>query len=520
MDLRADLVRRETGEVLWMSGGVWDSLRKCFVGEARTSKILRLVESQIPAARWFASWMAARARGEKLHTSDGRRIIFALCTGGRRGGKSNFANKAAICYAVHNPRSIVWILVPREKAAGEILRDLEEQLPLDWFAWNGQELTYTLKNGAQIVVLSSFGEADVLKMGRVDLVVISEAQKHPTGVHETVLPAIADKGGLVLLTANPPSNIRGQWVQDLYDKVEARLTPGVAFNFDADLNPEIDREVLTSLRDVLSEEAYEREIEGKFGPRSGAVVYSYSQPLHVHPAGMVPREGGGYVRAPNITRELTGRILGRAFEHVHGADFQIHPYMAATTLEFYADPDDPQGFLAWWVDECIVEQTDEDGLIDRLEAHDYTAADAVIPDWTGNIQGAERTKGKVSLDVFRRRGWRNLYAPDGRTDRNTSPEERLAILNMALRSSTGKIRAYVDPRCTFLQRAMRLWALNRRGYPDTYSELAHVIDAASYPLCRFFPRRPPPAKIEYMKVTRPARGGWDEITSRNGRNPP
>lgn len=511
IELRSDLVRKKTGEVLWTSGGLWDRRLKRFTGAAERSKILRLEESQVEAARWFVKWFKAHERGTHLYTADGEPIVVVLLHGGRRGGKSNLAMKATQSFLTHFPASICWTVIPKFTDRQEILKDFEEQLPPEWYRYVGEpNYAWTFEHNSKHQLRSSWGDTEALKQGRADFIHVSEAQKHPDDVLSMVAPAIADRGGLVVLTANPPRTEKGEWVSDLLEKIKTKKIGAVSFELDPGLNSHVDHDTLRAMKGILSEDDYNREILGKFVPRRDVVMYGFSMTTNVAPAGNVPLGRGATLEVENITREVTRRHLGQEFDRVHGLDFQATPHMAATTIQFYRDPDDPKGFLLWYVDEAIVEQGTEDELVDALEHLGYSGEDALVPDASGDWQDAERTKGRASLDAFRKRGWRKIYLPDSKSRRNPPVTERLSIANAMFRGANGKIRAYVDPKCRHLIRALRLWP-TVHGFPSKTSDYSHICDAATYPPCRFFPRRATPAPFHYDKIERPTRGdAWGD----------
>lgn len=503
VDMRLDLVAEDTGEIVLSVGGRWDRAEKRYVGPARTRRVLRLHPGQLEAARWFARWIAARQRGEHL-VEHGRPVFTLGLVGGRRGGKSVLGFWAVLVYAVAFPGAIGWIVVPIFPDVAEVEREVFEQVPRAWYGYRENE--WRLVNGSVLRVVSSHDPQD-LKRGRVDVVVMNEAQKQEQAAFIILRAAIADRGGLVLLTANPPDTARGEWVAELKEKADAGKIAARVFRLDPKLNPHVDRAALETLKDEVDERTYRREIEGEFLARTDVVMFGFSTTLNVRPRG-TDADGRPL---ENVTRQFTERRLGYGCDHVHGMDFQGRPYMAAATLEMYRDPADPDGEpLVWAVDDFEVELATEDELVDALEAKGYTGAGAVVPDASGAYQDGARVKGHGSWDTLRKRGWVKLYYPIAGAKNNPLKTERLAIANGLLLAASGRRRLFVDPRCAYLIRALRLWEM-RNGVPHWRSDYAHIVDALTYPLCRLFPRRAPRAPLEFTKVPRPERGGWETL---------
>jgi hypothetical protein len=491
VDMRIDLVAERNSAVIITAGGVWDTRTKRYVGESEMSRIFRAHEGQIPAAEWFATWLEAHLRGEELYEL-GQPMTDVLFLGGRRGGKSNLAIALLNTYLVAAPRRIGWIVLPTFEDRPEIDRELDEALPRTWYRAVGDPLFVRyLANGSEMYIKSSF-DPETLKRGRADIVIVNEAQKHKVDVYGTVLPAIADKGGLVIMTANPPKNARGEWVAELVEKARAQRVNTRIFTFDPKLNPHVKRNILASLKGKLDDRTYRREVEGEFLPRTDAVFHAYSSEFNLEP---VPD-------GPGITVSFLRRKLNVDAACLHGMDFQKDPHMVAASLRFFEDPEDPGGDpLVWIFDEVLIEQGLEDDLVDALEAHGHTGADAVVADASGEWQDAERTKGRSSWDVLRRRGWRKLFMPDEMSKRNPPIMERIAVGNSLLKSADGKRKLRIDPRCIHTARSVRLWE-NRNGAPNRRSEHAHIADCWTYPAYRLFPRRSGRGGIEYARVER------------------
>lgn len=506
LDLRLDLTRQSTGEVLYSAGGRWDRGRKAFGGRAGARRVLGLHEGQLPAARWLAAWL--RAWKAKEHVTENGRPCFSLAlVGGRRGGKSVLAFRALMAFLVDAPRSIGWIVVPTYADMPEAEREVTEQIPSGWYGY--REYEWRLANGSELYIRSSH-DPDTLKRGRCDVAIVNEAQKHAEEVYAILRPAIADRGGIVILTANPPSSARGEWVADFVERAKSGKVGSRVFELDPKLNPHVDYAALEGLRDELDERTYRREILGEFLARTDVVMFAFS-PSELH--GNVRPTGRGANGEPleDVTRQFTQRMLGQPFERLHGMDFQARPYMAAATLRLFRDPEDPNGDpLVWFVDDVEVEQANEDDLVNALEARGYTGEDAVIPDASGDYQDAARVKGHGSWDTLRSRGWRKLFFPVAGSKANPHKTERLAVANGLFRTASGKRRCFVDPKCAYLIRALRLWE-TRNGIPHWRSDYAHIVDAATYPLVRLFPRRTQAASREIVMVARPEKPGWERL---------
>src|SRR5262249_59262894 len=122
-------------------------------------------------------------------------------------------------------------------------------------------------------------------------------------VRGILLPAIVDRGGLVIHTANPPKDARGEWVTELVEKAKTGVDNARVFTFDPKLNPHVDRTVLASLRRKLDERTYRREIPGEFLANPDVVFYAFSMVHNVAPVGMLPTGEGRFVELVDVTKE-------------------------------------------------------------------------------------------------------------------------------------------------------------------------------------------------------------------------
>lgn len=502
IDLRLDLEHEETGESFLVVGGRWDRKDKRYVGAARARRLVQLHEGQVDAARWFGEWFEARREGTRLYTDEGKPIFSVGLVGGRRAGKSDLSIKICVAYALENPRAIVWIIVPVMTDAPEVDRVLEELLPSTWYSYLGDPwFLYSLENGSEIHIKTSASPKG-LKKGRVDIALIHEAQNHPTRTYAFVRPAIADRGGMVLMAANPPETSSGDWVEQWVERATAGEIGGMVFVLDAAQNPHVDREALLSIADEVDELTYEREILGHFGlAKPNAVFFGFS-PENVERA---PEHDG-------ITRPFLSRRIGVDADRIHGMDFQIEPWQCAATVRLYIDPDDLAGDpLVWLVGEGFVPQGLEGDLTALLETQRHVVdglsipnrgTDPVVCDSSGAYQSSAREKGKSSWGALNAAGWRNLFHPDPATRKNPLIAERIAAANSLIRSASKKRKLRIDPvRCPTIVRATKMWP-RKHGEPDRRHEHAHAGDTWTYVTYRLFPRRAPSGRIEYAAVVR------------------
>lgn len=505
--MRLEIRVLDTEEMVLSVGGRWDRKLKRYVGPGTDAVVWYVHEGQLEAARWFARWLWGYVRGSR--GPDDELVWSVLFAGGRRGGKTRLACYCVIAFAVAVYGAVIWCVSPTIPETEELQDYLEEFLPKGWYRWREEPQAYYLANGARINMRSAY-KPRALKRGKADLVFLNEAQNQERKVFEVVRPATADSGGLTIMAANPPDQAIGEWIEEYRTAAKAGAIEGKAFDFDAAKNPFPEARSLQALKKEFDEVTYRREILGEFLPIGDRVWHQFSDlPTfgNVLETGTDPRDRALPVEQRrtlrDVTEEFTKRVLGRPFAFYGGADFQLTPHMVMTIRRAFEDPDDPRDVLLWTVAAVIVEDATEDELIDAAEAKGYRHENTgVVGDGSGDWQNAERTKGRGSFDVFRRRGWR-IYPPDpGGSTKNPDVSDTIKVGNARLRSADGRIHEYVDPTVIEVIRALKKWEF-RNGAPNKRSDFAHVSDAWRYPLWRAFPRRPPPAKVEYEKIERP-----------------
>jgi hypothetical protein len=532
----------ETDEELIEIGGTWDRRTKSWSDDARRVRVIRLHRGQEPAGRWLVEWLSRRALGKKgphwaapmkhKPSEAFRRVWSLLLLGGRRGGKSHLACVALVMFAVMVPRARICAVSPTQEETDELEQAIRELMPRRWYKLRGggagKSLQFRLANGARILCLSGH-KPRALKRGKFDLALYNEAQNMYRAGWWQLRGAIADTGGLVVLAANPPDAEIGRWIEDLYERARAKKNFVELFEISPELNPWVERQALKDFEaDANDPIAYAREIEGKMTPIGDIVFHSWSSENIQDP----PEH---YI---DVTAEVTKRVLGRAAGYVVGMDFQRDPHNAAAVLKFFRDPEapDPTRIIPWVVDEVVLDDSDEYQLLDALEAKqrwqrggaregqgyrgwiepdDDKATPvhcAVVMDASAWWQDSAHAKGKQSDRILASRRWTHLYRPqppyeDG-TPRRANPDvvERCKVTNAQLMNANRVRRMFVASSCPRTVRGMKNWP-NKNGAPDRRSVFAHVCDAVSYPIFRFF-GKPKTKKegVRYQPLNRFQRG--------------
>jgi hypothetical protein len=475
-------------------GGRWDRLENCFVGLAPTSVLIEVDPGQIELMETWMCWFQA------YYTDDwdewtrryGPRPFSFWAVGGRRRGKTWIGVATVALFAVALAGSFPWIVTEVEDdflEAAEIPRYWRTIVPADWFTWEEHELAITLINGSRIE-LKSAHDPGKIKAGESSYVFYNEAQKKPQGAYNNARGAITDSGSIVLVAANPPTLAAGYWVQDMVLKLRRHEVDGYLKEFH-DPNPRVVESSLDAMSKEMSVRDYAIEREGRFMARTDIVMHAFEvgERGNVRDLPDLRDVTDGFLRK-KIGRPANGN---RAWRAVVGADFQLYPHMAATVDRYFEDVEDPDDALSWTVGEAVV-MGDENNLIDELEALGLRGEDtAVICDASGEWQAADRKLGRAtrrySWDMFRARGWVNLFKPSPWSRANPLVLERIAVGNARLRSHDHRQHAFVVPECVRTIDALAHWANEKSGFPSRRADYAHIGDAWTYPLYRLWPRK-------------------------------
>lgn len=517
VDMRVDFVDEASGEVWLTCGGRWDRREKNYNGKPKKRVVVRCHPGQRRAIEWFGKWLAShrKRRGNppplpasfdvsNLGSVDIEELIenldvepheayAALFAGGRRAGKTWIGVAIAIAYAVEFSDAIVWLIAPVEGDWPELVRYARGVIANEW-KYGETADGWVLVNGS-VIQLKSAHDPEGLKKGRVDFAVLNEGQKVKLRAYTVVRAAVADVGGCVLVCANPPNEAKDQvWVSDFAADAAVGKRAAVYVEFNALLNPHIDRRALLSMAGENDKRTFEIEVLGMFRGPKDAVAYNWIRTENEKERPLVG----------NVTEAfLSAMEEGDGIKRVIGIDVQTFPYMAACCYEFFGSTD-PSKVIAWITDEIALEGGDEVSLADAMFEKGWLPDETLlVVDASGQYQHSRRRaadapppewRGRGSFDIFRmpngdRPGYWRIVAPDRKMKKNPDIVDRMRAFTSMICTSTGVRRLFADPKlAAYTCKAIREWKVVN-GKPQRAAEVAHMGDGASYPIARLFPRR-------------------------------
>lgn len=533
----ADVERDATGRPRWKPGtdrvlgtfgGTWDRRRGRFAparGRVRTAiHEMRFHVGQEDAARWFVGWLRRFLSGDWKGVA---RDWSALFVGGRRSGKTHLACAVMIVFAIAVPRAKLWAISPTLETGNELDEAFAALIPRQWVQrhagdGSGRATEYRFANKSTIRLRSAVNPAR-LKAGRADITLLNEGQEMAELAYLKVRAAAADKGGLVLIAANPPDRPIGKWIEEQWLGRKSRRIEGVMFEFDPRRNPMIEYAALAAMAaESTDEKTFQRDVLGLFVAIGDTVFYDWNDNENWldPPAHLI-----------DVTAEMTTKTFGRPSGDVIGMDFQRVPAMVGTPCRWYRDPALPGVDMLWVVDEAVVDEADENDLVDALEAMPrYELGDgapskrgdrpgyrgwiepgsnahaASVIDASGFFQDGDHNQGRTSDLYLKARRWTMLYPPQKDSDRNPAIVERMKLGNALIKNAGGQRRLFVARHCERTAEAFRNYE-NKNGVPNRRSQYAHIVDAVTYVAYRFLGRpKPKSSGTRYVPIDRFKRG--------------
>lgn len=493
LDICLVLRSLETKETILWAGGRWDRLTRSWSAqEPESARIIDIHKGQEPFVRWFAEYLRDYREGNP------REVSLALGGGARRAGKTHAMVMCLLATlidvpALHGVPTIGWLVSVAHSERDEIDKLVQRTLLPEWYAYREwPRHVYKLVHGSEALNVSA-DDPESLKKGKVDVLLLNEAQKMPAAALTNALSGTEDTEGIALLAANPPQRSRGEWVFDLQEEITSGEYGPEAkfFHFDAKLNPFVSQRAkarVTKILRKINPAAAEADEDGIWR-RPGELAYeAFNRLVNVAPA---PDLG-------DVTRAYTQKRLGRAYDYIGGYDPNDRPHHAGTMWKLFGSVTDP---ILWCVDELLVDNADgEEHFLESVESLGYGKESIVwVMDNSCFFQNSRHQRnGVVSSDYFKKWGYRcepnQPPAANSKTGvpRNPPIELRVALLNKLLHADpeAGKTpRMYVDPRCKVLAESLKNCKSKRvrHGYGPVGRE-SHVTDTCGYVAWWTFPR--------------------------------
>lgn len=211
---------------------------------------------------FFAALGQRNAAGERAFN----RLL--LCSG-RRGGKTVCGSLAVALFAAQ-PNQVIWATAPSfPKLHDYVLPALRASLPENWIVkWSENHQEFTLVNGT-VIQCRSLDDPERGRGPGLDLLWMDEARDTPEQAWKTLLPALVDKKGVVVVTTSPNGY---DWIHRTFWKPAVDGRPGYwAIRYKTEDNPALDPREIAEARAALDPEFARQEFDADFVHFTGAV---------------------------------------------------------------------------------------------------------------------------------------------------------------------------------------------------------------------------------------------------------
>lgn len=396
---------------------------------------------------------------------DTHRFRVAIC--GRRFGKTHISIRE-LCRHAAKPDQEVWYCAPTYRMAkGIVWKKLKYKLQdLKWTQKiNESELTITLKNGSTIS-LKGADNADSLRGVGLDFLVLDEfADIEPEAWYEVLRPTLADKQGKALFIGTPKGI--GNWAHEIYAMETEAPAQWHSHTYTTLDGEQVTEEEIQSARRDLDEKTFRQEFLATFETYTGRIFYNFDRKLHVNKW------------EPKGTRDL---------EIVYvGMDFNVAPMSAVIFVR--------EGDVLHAIDEIRLFSSNTQETVEEICTRYAKSRIWVYPD-PASRQRKTSAGGATDLTILQNAGF-TVKCPHS----HNPVRDGVNAVNARLKSDSGEIKLFFDPRCRHTIESMERFAYKEgSSQPDKDSGYDHMADALRYAVDYMFP-----IKKDTSSVTQPQR---------------
>jgi hypothetical protein len=459
-------VRAPDGEVIFTVGGCWDGLRKQYIDKPCATRVVELMESQVPAARAIGKWITQR------EIDDATRHLLLLLIGNRGGGKTFECGLLMVALALAFPGTWQIGISITAKQNRELKTAIQMVAAPEWITQDVTDLrdpSTTFVTDSMVLWLTA-RNPKALRMALLPfiLVVINEGQDQAEVVYNNAIHAVRS-GGLVVVATNPPQDDAGDWVAVLYQGLEAPDNGiGESFVLNNKDNAAVSQPTLQKIDRALrlvNPDAADAD-SGGIIKLSGNVGYPGFTKLERR----VDETGkwlAGHIGAPppdldigfsdwiDVTREITAQHAGSPFDRVGGGDFQTEPGSCCSVGRLFRIP---TGEVLLYIERFVTTRGTEADLTYALTSAGYFPGSVtydgapalsmlLVGDATGARQNAEHRKREpYSFLRLRADGW-HVLPPDYYGPKRTPWNPRVEESRKQMKALAFAGLILLDPRC-------------------------------------------------------------------------
>lgn len=381
------------------------------------------------------NWTIDDTRQEIL--DDESRYKILVC--GRRWGKTYFSLMWLLSERLKQDERR-WIIYPSYRQAKlvawgvlkKIFRDRQAKI-------NESELSVTLPNGAK-VELKGADKEDSLRGVSLTACVLDEYAFMKGNVWgEVIQPMLAQTRGKALFVGTP-TGIQNHFY-DMYVKGQSDDTDYKSWQFTTIDGGFISADEIESAKKNLDASTFRQEYLASFETSANRCAY-------------------------NFTRDKHCKVLEQSSRLFWGIDFGVASYMTAVLMCEHTNGD------VYVFDEIGMQNSNTFELAQRMKV---IAPDIpCYPDPAGKARTSNSTKSDHR--ILQDAGF-TVIAKKA----NPTQKDRMNALNRMLEDATGRVRLYINPKCTGMIRDLEMTTMENGRIAKTET-LSHFLDALMYPM--------------------------------------
>lgn len=398
--------------------------------------------------------------------------------GARGGGKSEYgARKCLACFMRH-PRATGQVVSPTYKKSRIIWRKLLRIIPRQWLlpgllGVRRAERELRFVTGGRIQFLSAH-EPSALRGEDLAWVLFDESQDISEEAWKVTFLSLRGAGSKFQLIEVGTAQLGVMYARYLrYCEERDRGDSVGVFNLPARSNVFIDHTIFDDAKSVLDDRTYRQEVLSEWTAIGDRIYYNFDRAANVQ---RYRHDTRSDITCDFLRAELEVLVERGYFPaYLVGVDYGINHQTAVVYK--VTRQQDQRGQTPHVVAEVHVEGGIDD-LARELKARGYFPA--VIVD---DAAGQHCKVGPTGQVVLSRAGF---YVTSCGA-KNPRIAVRVASMCSRIRTVDGEISYLVDPSCAKLIEAFESQCSGPDGKPDKTSGHDHYLDAAGYPVHRFWP---------------------------------
>jgi len=389
------------------------------------------------------------SKPQQVISNDKNRFRVAAC--GRRFGKSFLSINEMAKFARYPNQRVLYIANTYRQAKQVIWQELLDQLyKVNWIEKvNQSDLEIQLINGSRIFVRSAENR-EALRGTKYNFIVLDECGDINPDTWYTVLrPTLSDTGGHALFIGTPKSR---NWFFDLWMQAGAQ-SDWSSYQYTTLEGGWVPEEEIEAAKRDLDERQYKQEYESQFIDYAGVIFYAFGD--------------------HNIKK----------FEHLEpsrpillAVDFNLNPISGLICVKT-AD-------TLHVIDEVEIYGSNTNELAQEVKDRYGTRQYFAYPDATGK-RTSTASSGVSDHLILNNAGFK-VIAPKS----NPSVLDTISVVNSRLKSSTGEVKLFIDPKCKRLREALIKHVYKegtRQPEKNGANDYSHMTDCLRYICHNLYP---------------------------------